>query len=588
MPNSKEIKLKNYLNVMKNSFKDKRTNIPIIYLLSLTFSVLSIFIALISKNLVDNLLNLNIDGIFNIVIISIGAYLFGSLVGYFSSYFQKYVIDRFKMDLQLSFYDNIQKSHYSFILNISSSDVYYRMFTDIGVLVDFYINLIVNVPVKVLIFISTLIIMSFWSYKLTLIILVFIILQYVSMFLFRKPIKKRSEDALASEQLLYFKINENINTEEICRSLALEELRLIDIKKYFNKKRKSSLRYTQINLIYSAVLNFASQIINMILLLLGVNMVMKNEITIGILMGISILSTYLSQPINDIFTTIMSYQPTKISYKRYVDFNEQIDLGRYEGKNEFVNGDIVIRDLSFSYDNTNLFNNFNCTIPKGDIALIKGGNGSGKTTLMRLLSRYIIQCSGEILINNQDIRLIDFEDYRKHVITLDSNSAILNGSLRFNISTGLNVDDDKLQDIIKMCGLSNVLDKLGNDFESELGKGKILLSKGEVQKIAIARIIIRDPDIIIFDEPFANMDNKSIADIKNLLININRSGKTIIIICHDNIMDESASKIINEDIDAKQKADNTAYIIFITTIIAYNCSYYFFIFCAKRDTNTFQ
>ena len=91
---------------------------------------------------------------------------------------------------------------------------------------------------------------------------------------------------------------------------------------------------------------------------------------------------------------------------------------------------------------------------------------------MRLLSRYIIQCSGEILINNQDIRLIDFEDYRKHVITLDSNSAILNGSLRFNISTGLNVDDDKLQDIIKMCGLSNVLDKLGNDFESELGKGK--------------------------------------------------------------------------------------------------------------------
>ncbi len=545
MPNSKEIKLKNYLNVMKNSFKDKRTNIPIIYLLSLTFSVLSIFIALISKNLVDNLLNLNIDGIFNIVIISIGAYLFGSLVGYFSSYFQKYVIDRFKMDLQLSFYDNIQKSHYSFILNISSSDVYYRMFTDIGVLVDFYINLIVNVPVKVLIFISTLIIMSFWSYKLTLIILVFIILQYVSMFLFRKPIKKRSEDALASEQLLYFKINENINTEEICRSLALEELRLIDIKKYFNKKRKSSLRYTQINLIYSAVLNFASQIINMILLLLGVNMVMKNEITIGILMGISILSTYLSQPINDIFTTIMSYQPTKISYKRYVDFNEQIDLGRYEGKNEFVNGDIVIRDLSFSYDNTNLFNNFNCTIPKGDIALIKGGNGSGKTTLMRLLSRYIIQCSGEILINNQDIRLIDFEDYRKHVITLDSNSAILNGSLRFNISTGLNVDDDKLQDIIKMCGLSNVLDKLGNDFESELGKGKILLSKGEVQKIAIARIIIRDPDIIIFDEPFANMDNKSIADIKNLLININRSGKTIIIICHDNIMDESASKIIN-------------------------------------------
>ena len=262
-------------------------------------------------------------------------------------------------------------------------------------------------------------------------------------------------------------------------------------------------------------------------------------------MGISKLSTYLSQPINDIFTTIMSYQPTKISYKRYVDFNEQIDLGRYEGKNEFVNGDIVIRDLSFSYDNTNLFNNFNCTIPKGDIALIKGGNGSGKTTLMRLLSRYIIQCSGEILINNQDIRLIDFEDYRKHVITLDSNSAILNGSLRFNISTGLNVDDDKLQDIIKMCGLSNVLDKLGNDFESELGKGKILLSKGEVQKIAIARIIIRDPDIIIFDEPFANMDNKSIADIKNLLININRSGKTIIIICHDNIMDESASKIIN-------------------------------------------
>lgn len=545
MNKMKDIRLKEYLKLMKGSFRDKKREIPIIYMLSFAFSILSILIALISKDLVDNLLSLNTDGIFNVVIIAIGTYLLGSLVGYFSSYFQKYVIDKFKMDLQLSFYDNIQKSRYSFILNISSSDVYYRMFTDIGVLVDFYISLIVNIPVKIFIFISTLTIMTLWSYKLTLIILAFIIIQYVSMYLFKKPIKKRSEEALSSEQLLYFKINENINTEEVCRSLALEDQRLIEIKDYFNRKRKNSLKYMQVNLIYSSVLNFASQIINMILLLLGVNMVMKNEITIGVLMGISILSAYLSQPINDVFTTILSYQPTKISYKRYIDFNEQIDIRRFEGNKEFINGDIVINNLSFSYDEDNLLNNLNCTIPQGNITLIKGKNGSGKTTLMRLLSRYLIQDTGDILINNSDIRLIDFEDYRKHVIALDANSVILNGSLRFNISTGVDVDDDKLQDIINMCGLSNVLDKLGNDFDSELGKGKVLLSKGEVQKVAIARVVIRDPDIIIFDEPFANMDSKSIVDIKNLLINLNKSGKTIIIICHDNIMDESANKILN-------------------------------------------
>ena len=545
MNKMKDIRLKEYLKLMKGSFKDKKREIPIIYMLSFAFSILSILIALISKNLVDNLLSLNTDGIFNVVIIAIGTYLLGSLVGYFSSYFQKYVIDKFKMDLQLSFYDNIQKSRFSFILNISSSDVYYRMFTDIGVLVDFYISLIVNIPVKIFIFVSALTIMSLWSYKLTLIILAFIIIQYVSMYLFKKPIKKRSEEALSSEQLLYFKINENINTAEVCRSLALEEQRLTEIKYYFNRKRKSSLKYTQVNLIYSSVLNFASQIINMILLLLGVNMVMKEEITIGVLMGISILSVYLSQPINDIFTTILSYQPTKISYKRYIDFNEQVDLRRFDGNNEFVNGDIIINNLSFSYDGDNLLKEFSCSIPQGNITLIKGKNGSGKTTLMRLLTRYLIQGNGEILINNNDIRLIDFEEYRKHVIALDANSVILNGSLRFNISTGLDVDNNKLKDIINICGLSNVLDKLGNDFDSELGKGKVLLSKGEVQKVAIARIVIRDPDIIILDEPFANMDSKSVVDIKNLLIDLNKRGKTIIVICHDNIMDESANKIIN-------------------------------------------
>lgn len=181
--------LREYLKFMTLKSKGYKKFIPLIFVATLLFSVLSIFIALIGKQLIDNLLTLNTAKILKVIGISITAYTVGAVLGFFTSYLEKYVIDKLKVKLQLSFYDNMQRSEFIFFSNLSSSDVYYRMFTDIGIIVDFFLNLLINIPIKIIVFILACSIMFVWSYQLTLAIIGLVVLQMLVMLFFRKPIK---------------------------------------------------------------------------------------------------------------------------------------------------------------------------------------------------------------------------------------------------------------------------------------------------------------------------------------------------------------------------------------------------------------
>lgn len=541
-----KLKLKHYLSYMHTNSKGYRKYIPLIFVCSLCFSILSIFIALIGKQLIDNLLTMNNNVIVKVILISISAYLIGAILGFFTSYFEKYIIDKFKMKLQLAFYDNMQKSEFVFFSNLSSSDVYYRMFTDIGIMVDFYLNLCITIPIKVIVFIVAASIMFVWSYQLTLAIIGLVLLQMVIMLIFRKPIRKRAEIALASDQKLIAKINEDVIKSDLCRSLALEEYNLNNITSYFDESRKNRLKSSKVSLLYSSIVGLTSQIINICLLLIGIFFVSKEIITIGMLMGISMLAGYIYQPINDFFKTIISYQSTIVSYKRFYEFNNQIDINRVQNDIMFENGDIKIENLFYMYGNKIVFQNFNAIINKNQITLLKGPNGSGKTTLMRLLTRSLRPMNGNIIISDKNINEYDFNDYRKNIISLSSIPLLLNGTLRENICANENFSDEEIVSILNKCCLMNVVERLPQGIETKLGLGETGLSQGEIQKIALARVLIRKPNILILDEPLAHIDVASVEDIQQVLLQYNKeTNSTIIIISHDARVEQIVDKVID-------------------------------------------
>lgn len=427
----------------------------------------------------------------------------------------------------------MQRSEFVFFSNLSSSDVYYRMFTDIGVMVEFYLNLLISLPIKIIVLIVTCSFMFVWSYQLTLAIIGLVFLQMFVMLIFRKPIKKSTEEVLNSEQSLISKINEDVIKSDLSRSLALENYNLSNIKKYFENSRKKRLKNTKINLLFTTIIGFSSQIINICLLLLGVYYVSVSTISIGSLLAISMLSGYIYQPINDFFQTILSYQSTYVSYTRFKEFDSRLDQNFRVGKMQFSNGDISIQNLSFTYGN-GVINYPNITIKMGKITFLEGGNGSGKTTLVRLLSRSLHPSTGTICINNLNITEFEYENFRSNVIALYSEPVLLNNTLKENITTGLAFEDKEIIDVIQACSLNDMVKKLESGLDTMLGLSNIGLSQGEKQKLALARVLIRKPRVLILDEPISHVDTKSSEEILTTISKYNeKHNATILIISHD-------------------------------------------------------
>lgn len=524
---------KQYLKLMSIKAKDYKKFFPLIFICSLCFSILSVFMALISRQVIDNLLAMNSLIIVKVILIAISAYLMGAALGFSTTYLEKYIIDKLKIKLQLSFYNNMQRSEFVFFSNLSSSDVYYRMFTDIGVMVEFYLNLLISLPIKIIVLIVTCSFMFVWSYQLTLAIIGLVFLQMFVMLIFRKPIKKSTEEVLNSEQSLISKINEDVIKSDLSRSLALENYNLSNIKKYFENSRKKRLKNTKINLLFTTIIGFSSQIINICLLLLGVYYVSVSTISIGSLLAISMLSGYIYQPINDFFQTILSYQSTYVSYTRFKEFDSRLDQNFRVGKMQFSNGDISIQNLSFTYGN-GVINYPNITIKMGKITFLEGGNGSGKTTLVRLLSRSLHPSTGTICINNLNITEFEYENFRSNVIALYSEPVLLNNTLKENITTGLAFEDKEIIDVIQACSLNDMVKKLESGLDTMLGLSNIGLSQGEKQKLALARVLIRKPRVLILDEPISHVDTKSSEEILTTISKYNeKHNATILIISHD-------------------------------------------------------
>lgn len=323
------------------------------------------------------------------------------------------------------------------------------------------------------------------------------------------------------------KINDDVLHGDVCRSLALEDYNLNNINTYFEDTRKNKLKSIKLSLLYSNIVGLTSQILNICLLLLGVYFVSINNITLGTLMGISMLAGYIYQPLNDLFKTIIAYQPTAVSYKRFKEFDDMIDRTRKNGTEKFELGNITIENLYFSYGANYVLTGLNATIHEGKITHLRGQNGVGKTTLMRILSRSLQPQVGSITISGTNINIIDFDNYRKNVISLSSEPLLLNISFRENIMVGQSFTNNEVQDIINDCALKNVVENLEKGLDTILGAGNAGLSKGEMQKLSLARVLIRKPQIIILDEPLSHVDEESVEELLATLKDYNtRKGTT--------------------------------------------------------------
>jgi len=194
--------------------------------------------------------------------------------------------------------------------------------------------------------------------------------------------------------------------------------------------------------------------------------------------------------------------------------------------------EIEFNHVSFRYEEEHrtILNNISFTIPKQATVAFVGPSGSGKSTLSRLLFRFYDVTAGSIKIDDQDIRHVNKNSLRKHIAAVPQDIVLLNMSLKYNITYGnFDVSDSEIDDVIRAVHLDQLITKLPNGLETVVGERGIKLSGGEKQRIAIARALLKQPKIMIFDEATSSLDTKTEMLVQKNIEEVTQNITTILI-----------------------------------------------------------
>lgn len=242
----------------------------------------------------------------------------------------------------------------------------------------------------------------------------------------------------------------------------------------------------------------------------GLILVAYSDLSIGLMFAMFGYIWFIMTPVQDILTIQYAYASASAAINR---INKILDLNcEKNGKEKLTSHtkkvDISIRNLNFSYkEGKTTLNNISFDIKSGEKIAIIGASGSGKTTIANIISGFYSKDSGDILYNNISINNLNRQSLRENIFLVLQMPILFNNTLKFNITMGNeSISDEEVYEALKIAQLYDTIDKMNNKLETIVGKHGVRLSGGQRQRLSIARMIIANPAVVIFDESTSALD----------------------------------------------------------------------------------
>lgn len=367
-------------------------------------------------------------------------------------------------------------------------------------------------------------------------------------------------------------------------SYSVDSLLNYETVKYFNAEQFEAQQYEQSLRAYEtaaiksraslSVLNIGQGIIiaagMLTILLLAAGSINSGEKTIGLFASVNLYIMQIYIPLNFLGTVYREIR------QALTDMDEMFTLLKQSpGIQDAANAKpLVIRNstvefdnIAFRYDQRPILNNLSFTVASGQSLAIVGASGSGKSTITRLLYRFYDPNAGRVLIDGQDIRHCTQRSLRKHIGIVPQDTPLFNNSIYNNLRYGNPAASrEDIERVIEQVELRAFIASLPDGYETVVGERGLKLSGGEKQRIAIARMLLKNPSIYIFDEATSSLDTKTEKSIQQTLRKIIR-GRTVVMIAHrlstivdaDHIIVLSAGGIAEQGTHATLLAHNGLY-----------------------------
>lgn len=269
----------------------------------------------------------------------------------------------------------------------------------------------------------------------------------------------------------------------------------------------------------------------------GYQILVTKKITSGDLISFVTALGLMHQPLKRLISKNNDLQDSLPSADRVVEiFDEKVETDVFGEAIEFDEKiqDIKFENVNYKYEDSNeyVLKNINLDVKAGEIVAFVGKSGSGKTTLVNLLARFFNTDDGTVKVNGVNIKNIPLKIYRNKFAIVPQETFLFGGTIKENISFGKEVTDEEIISVAKMANAYNFIQEdLPNKFETEVGERGALLSGGQKQRIAIARALIKNPEIMILDEATSALDSESEKLVQEALDSL-MEGRTTFVIAH--------------------------------------------------------
>jgi ATP-binding cassette subfamily B protein len=482
--------------------------------------------------LVDQNLNLlNLMGVIMVLIL-----LLRTFIGAMKSILALKTGQRIDASLILGYYKHLLTLPQQFFDTMRVGEIISRVNDAVKIRV-FINNVSLDLVVNFLILLFTLCLMLVYSWKLAVITLLSAPLFLAIYFLFNKLNKKYQRKIMESGADLEAHLVESLNSVSTIKRFGIEDFANLKTENRFVGLLKNTYKSIYGSIVANGGIEFVSTGITVAVLWAGSNFVINQELTPGTLMVFYALVGYVLGPIGKLISSNQTIQDAMIAADRLFQI---MDLEREEDESKKINltpdmvGDIRFENVSFRYGSRKqVFESLTLSLKKGAMTAVIGASGSGKTTLVSLIQHlYPIQ-SGSIHIGNYNLSQIGNESLRRVVGSVPQQIELFAGNIVENIALGdFEPDMKKIVELSEQLGINEFIEKLPNSYLTFIGEHGASLSGGEKQRIAIARALYKNPEILIFDEATSSLDSISEKYVKQTLTDLAKQGKTIIVIAH--------------------------------------------------------
>ena len=544
--------------------KPYRLQFAFVFLAILLSAVIGLLPSIITGKIVDEaLINKDMALLVRLLFMAFGTLMASQIVGILETYINAWISQQIIFDMKNEMYHHLQYMPHSFFTTQKQGDIITRMNTDISGVSTVISGTLAHVVSNVATVVTTLVALFTMSWQLAIVGVVIIPL----LILPTQRVGKNQWKIRTQSQEKNDEMNQLIN-----ESLSVSGSMLV---KLFTREEKEYDRFVKVNSQLTAlnlkeqrsgswfrvVMGMFTQVGPLLIYFAGGYLIitrLDEGLTVGTITAMVALINRLYRPVQDLLNLQVDFTRSLALFTRIFDyFDMKSDIVSPENgkKTAVAMKDIVYDHVSFSYNpEVQILKNVNFTVPGGQMYAIVGPSGSGKSTVVNLIPRLYDVSGGSVRIGGIDVRDFDLSYLRSNIGVVTQETYLFNGTIKENLLYAK--EDATMEELIEACKNASIHDFIVNQpdgYDTVVGNRGLKLSGGEKQRLSIARVILKDPKILILDEATSALDSISETAIQDALEMLMK-GRTSIVIAHrlSTILKADSILVVKDGVIAEQ------------------------------------